>query len=81
MELTGVAIPDGDPDVMLDDIVREYLFMGWSSQQIYRLFWSPYYEATHQIYKLKGADHIAARIRSLADQWQRGWINGGNADA
>jgi hypothetical protein len=81
MELKGVTLPDGDPDVMLDNIVQEYLFMGWSSKQIYHLFWSPYYGATHQIYKLKGADHVMGRIRHLAGQWQQGWINGGKADA
>ena len=46
MELVGITVPDCDSDQVLDGIVQEYLFMGWSAQQILLLFWSPYYGGT-----------------------------------
>jgi len=81
MELVGIAMPDCDSDQVLDGIVQEYLFMGWSAQQILLLFWSPHYGATHQIYLEKGAEYVKQRIRSLAENWDRGWIRGGEINA
>ena len=74
MELVAVELPEGDIDQLLEDIVQEYLFMGWGPRQIFFLFRSPFYAATHQIYRQKGEAYVKARIQHLAQQWQRGWL-------
>ncbi len=76
MELVGVAVPGGDEDQVLDDIVQEYLFMGWRPVQILFLFRSPYYSATHQIYRRRGEVYVKERIQQLSEAWERGWIGG-----
>jgi hypothetical protein len=77
MELVGVALPAGDQDQLLDDIVLEYLFMGSTPLQILMLFRSPCYGATHQIYRQKGEAYVKERIQRLAEQWSQGWIKEG----
>ncbi len=81
MELVGMEVSGSDPDQALDAIVQEYLFMGWKPAMILFLFRSPHYAATHQIYKLKGHDHVRQRIHSLAEQWNKGWLTGGALSA
>ena len=82
MELVGVAVPGTDDDQVLNGIVREYLFMGWSPKQVLFLFKSPYYGATHRIYERKGEAYVKEKIQHLADQWAAGWIReGGKRDA
>ncbi len=81
MELVAVALPEGDPDQQIDDVVQEYLFMGWTPLQILYLFRSPHYGATHQIYRRKGHDYVKERIYSLTKQWDQGWLTGGKQDA
>jgi hypothetical protein len=77
MELKAVAVPVCDSDRVLDDIVLEYLFLGWSDRQILRLFKSPFYGATHQLLRQKGPHYVEERVHHLASQWQQGWIRGG----
>ncbi len=74
MELVGVEILGGDADQLVDDIIEEYLFMGWTKLQIMFLFRSPHYAATHQIYRQKGERYVKERIQNVAEQWSRGWI-------
>ena len=89
MELVGVEVANGDPAQFLDDIVQEYLSTGWTPKQIQMLFWSPYYVATHRIYRQLGSKYVRERIMALAEQWRSGWIggealspsNGGKSDA
>ncbi len=81
MELVGIEIPGGDVDQVLDDLVQDYLFLGWSSTQIMYLFRSPHYSATHHIYQQMGADYVKGRIGQLSQQWNQGWINGGAGNA
>ena len=81
MELVGIEIPEGDMDQVLDDLVQEYLFLGWSPAQIMYLFRSPHYSATHHIYQQMGADYVKGRIGQLSQQWNQGWINGGAGNA
>ncbi len=81
MEMVAVEIPGGNVDQVLDDLVQEYLFMGHSPTEIMFLFRSPHYMATHQIYQQKGADFVKERIGQLSEQWNRGWIKGGERDA
>jgi hypothetical protein len=81
MELKAVPVPDCDTEQVMDDIVLEYLFMGWSDRQILRLFRSPFFGATHQILQSKGPSFVEERVHHLAGQWQRGWIRGGETNA
>ncbi len=75
MELVGVEIPGGDADQRMDDIIQEYLFIGWTELQILFLFRSPHYMATHQIYRQRGERCVMERIQRMAEQWSRGWIS------
>ena len=81
MELVSVEIPGGDSDQVLEDLVQEYLFMGWRPTEILFLFRSPHYAATHQIYRQKGHQYVKERIDQLADRWNQGWIEGGEPGA
>ena len=75
MELVGTEVPS-DPDEALDDIIQEYLMMGWKPAQLFFLFRSPHYGATHQIYRLKGHEYVKERVYRLAAQWSSGWLAG-----
>ncbi|MBM3941585.1 MAG: hypothetical protein FJ316_01405 [SAR202 cluster bacterium] len=81
MELVGVELPGGDIDQALDDLVLEYLSIGWSPTEIMFLFRSPHYQATHNIYRQKGHGYVKERIENLAGEWNRGWIAGGMSNA
>ena len=75
LELVGVEVPT-DPDQALEDIVQEYLMMGYKPAQIFFLFRSPYYGATHNIYRVRGHDYVRERIYAMAAQWNKGWLHG-----
>ncbi|MCH8087995.1 MAG: hypothetical protein IIC81_09125 [Chloroflexi bacterium] len=80
MELVGVEVV-GDSDVVMEQIIQEYLSMGWSSSAIFFLFRTPNYMATHRIYKEKGDSYVKKRIKQMAEQWAKGWIRGDRVDA
>ncbi|MBI3091164.1 MAG: hypothetical protein HYY96_10890 [Candidatus Tectomicrobia bacterium] len=80
MELVGVELPGCDPAQMLDDIVQEYLLMGWGAAQILELFRSPHFTATHRILQLMGEPYVTERVDRLAEAWQQGWLTEGEAD-
>ncbi|MBM4405730.1 MAG: hypothetical protein FJ039_06050 [Chloroflexi bacterium] len=77
MELVAVALEGADPAEALDQIVVEYLSMGWPEEQIRMLFRSPCYGATHQLWRSLGPENAKARIAELAREWRGGWISGG----
>ncbi len=78
MELMAVPLPGGDQDQVIDTITQEYLLMGWTPLQVLFLFRSPYYGATHQIYRQRGEAYVKQRIQRLAEQWGQGWTRGGS---
>lgn len=80
MELVGVSVPAGEPEQALDEIVQEYLFMGWTPAEILFLFKSPHYSATHHIYRLKGHDFVKERVQRIAEAWRQGWLARGEAN-
>jgi hypothetical protein len=74
----GVGL-DEDPDEeafsdMAWAVVEEYVRMGWSGDQIRRLFHSPFFQMAHQILRVKGESFIeeladtADRMRSHVQQ-------------
>ncbi|MEE9285839.1 MAG: hypothetical protein V3V35_08960 [Dehalococcoidia bacterium] len=81
MGLVAVATPGQDPGQFIDEIIQEYLFLGWKPGEIFFLFRMPNYAATHRVYRQMGEAHIKDRIESLAQQWQRGWLRGADTDA
>ena len=80
MELVGVEIPGIDPTVMLDDIVREYVLLGWDASRILELFRSPQFGATHHLLQLKGEAYVTERVQRVVDEWNQGWLTGGDVD-
>lgn len=81
MELVGVEAPGGDADEAINGIALEYLLLGWSQARILSLFRNPLYKVTHQLYLLKGHEYVKQRISALVQQWNNGWLNGGEANA
>ena len=81
MELVGVALPGEDPGRFVDEIVQEYLFLGWKPEEIFELFRSPRYGGTHRIYHQMGDAYVKERLLGLAEQWRRGWLRGADNHA
>ncbi|MBI1746304.1 MAG: hypothetical protein HYR55_06915 [Acidobacteria bacterium] len=69
MELVGVELPEGNPEVMAECFVEEFARMGSSDSEIFALFQSPFYAATHRIYQEKGEDFVRAVIQRVRSQW------------
>ncbi len=68
-ELVGVGLAEGDPDLMGECLVEEYLLLGWSDQQLMSLFTRPCFCLTHQIYLDRGHDYVAALIAQVRAKW------------
>ncbi|MCC7413161.1 MAG: hypothetical protein IT495_16215 [Gammaproteobacteria bacterium] len=64
MLLVGVAMPAGDPELMAECLVEEFLMLGYDKTQLLGLFQQPRFGATHSIYLGQGE----ARIRALIDR-------------
>ncbi len=54
---------DGDPAVMLECLIEEYLRQGSSESLIMSLFRTPDYQATYGLLKLFGEKHVLERVR------------------
>ena len=73
----GVGLGEDPDEEAFSDmawaVVEEYVRMGWSGDQIRRLFHSPFFQMAHQILRVKGesfieeladaADGMRSRIR------------------
>jgi len=84
MELNGVVC-DGDPDVMIDCVIEEYLRMGWSPAEVFRLFQSPFYPLLHAVMRTRGAEPVRRRIEQVRARCGvfrfSGWsLSGGDSD-
>lgn len=64
MELVATPV-GGDPDVMFECIVQEFVWMGWDADQLFELFRSPNYPVLNQLLGLYGEDQVRERIREL----------------
>ncbi|MBZ0129578.1 MAG: hypothetical protein K8F59_10715 [Rhodobacteraceae bacterium] len=69
MEFVAVPLPGGDPDLMAECLIEEFLLMGWSRQRLMTLFTRPVFQATHRIYLDRGEAHV----RGLIDRVCAGW--------
>ena len=68
-ELVGVALLEGDADLMAECVVEEYLLIGWSDRQLMSLFTRPCFRMTHQIYRERGSDYVATLIAKIRAKW------------
>lgn len=59
----------GDPDVMLECILQEYAWMGWTGEQLLSLFRNPGYPVLVELHRHFGEEAIRARVAALAAQW------------
>jgi hypothetical protein len=66
MELTASAV-EGDPDVMLEAMVQEFLGMGWEVEPLLALFRSPGYPVLNALADHYG-DELAVRVEKLASR-------------
>ena len=58
----------GDPEKMLQCLVEEYAWMGWSSEQILELFQNPFYPVLHELGQWFGKDELRRRLADLMQQ-------------
>ena len=77
MGLVGVALPEGDLELMAECFVEEYVLQGWPDERLMLLFTRPFFAGTHRIYREKGEEYVQALIRKVRDKWSQGWVNGG----
>ncbi len=70
MEMVGVALPGGDPDLMAECVIEEFLLMGWTETRLMTLFTQPRFAATHRIYRARGEAHVRSLIRRVAERWR-----------
>jgi hypothetical protein len=81
MELVGVALPEGNLDLFVESIVREYLLLGWSPRQIMLLFRKPFFAGTHAALTQMDEANIQQVVERLASEWSRGWLQRSDSNA
>jgi hypothetical protein len=55
----------GDPDVMLECILQEFLWMGWGEAELLALFHDPGYPLLGQLREFYGDAEVARRVAAL----------------
>jgi hypothetical protein len=68
LELMAEPAP-GDPRVMLDCLLQEFLALGWESEPLYALFGHPGYPVLNQLRAVLGEDEVRRRIAELSHHW------------
>jgi hypothetical protein len=64
MELVAQRV-SGDPRVMLEGILQEFIWMGWQQTELMQLFCDPAYPMLNQLREHYGHDEIERQIASL----------------
>ncbi|MBI3890604.1 MAG: hypothetical protein HY303_03635 [Candidatus Wallbacteria bacterium] len=64
MLMHGNATP-GEPEAMLQCLVEEYGRQGWNSEQIVRLFESPFFQATFDLGRRLTGEGIRSRVEQI----------------
>ena len=70
MEFVAVPLPGGDPDLMAECVIEEFLLMGWSERRLMTLFTHPRFQATHQLYLARGEAHVRELIARVGASWR-----------
>ena len=64
-----MAMPaTGDPEVMLECLVQEFVWMGWDEEQLMALFDSPLYPVLSQLRECFGTEEVRRRLRMILSQ-------------
>jgi hypothetical protein len=64
LELHATAVV-GDPEVMLECLIQEYVWMGWDREHILALFHSPFYPALNALLRHYGESGIRQRVAAV----------------
>lgn len=56
----------GDPEVMLQCMVQEFVWLGWDSESLLSLFDSPMYPVLNQLREYFGDEGIRRRVAEIA---------------
>jgi hypothetical protein len=67
LEMFATPVP-GEPGLMLQCLIQEYVSMGWNAQQILNLFRDPSYPALHSLLQAYGDTAIEEQIVALIEQ-------------
>ncbi|MGE5303820.1 MAG: hypothetical protein ACM3TN_10865 [Alphaproteobacteria bacterium] len=62
MVLVQVNLPEGDPEVMAECFVQEFIWLGYGGQQLLDLFRNPFYAGVHAIYRSRGEAYVLGLI-------------------
>ena len=71
MGLVGVGIPGGEPDLMAECLVEEYVRLGTSDAQLLAIFKNPFFAGAHALYRSRGEERIKTVIERARAQWGR----------
>jgi hypothetical protein len=69
MALRGVALPEGDPELMAACLVEEYVRLGASDAQLLALFRTPFFAGAHAIYRARGETYVRDLIGQVRARW------------
>jgi hypothetical protein len=64
LELMAEAVV-GDPDVMLECILQEFIWMGWGREQLLALFHDPGYPMLCELQSFYGQEAVERRVAAL----------------
>lgn len=59
----------GDPEVMLECLLQEFLWLGWNAEQLWPLFHDPAYPLLQELQRHFGAKELRRRMDRLTQQW------------
>ena len=69
MELVGVSFEQEPDEEALDEmacsIVEEYMRIGWTGENILRLFHNPAFKLTHNILQQRGESYVRGLVDSV----------------
>jgi hypothetical protein len=65
MELTATPVM-GDPEYMLQCMIEEYVWMGWSAEDLFGLFQSPHYPVLQDLLRTFGEQRVRREIEQFA---------------
>ncbi len=63
MEFNGVALPGNSMEAMAGCFVEEFIMMGYTDEQLLKMFRDPFYVAVNMVYKEKGEAFVTALIQ------------------
>lgn len=72
LELVGMVLPAeaGQLERMAENIIEEYVRMGWDERRLMTIFVNPMFMATHRIYRIKGEDYVKDLVRQTCGRYR-----------